>query len=185
MREDKQQLLQQRGLAIWLTGLSGAGKTTVAHALERELHMQGMLVQVLDGDNLRAGINNNLGFSEADRSENIRRVAEVTKLFVETGVITVCCFISPTDAIRKIAKSIVGDSDYFEVFVNTPIEVCEERDVKGLYKKARRGEIGNFTGIHSPYEIPENPGLELTPSDGTPDDMARKIIKAILSKISI
>ena len=136
-RVAKEKLLGQRGLCIWFTGLSGSGKTTIAIALEKELHLKGRLTQILDGDNIRAGINNNLGFSEIDRLENIRRIAEVTKLFVNCGVITICCFVSPTEEIRTIAKSIIGEDDFVEVFVNTPLAVCEQRDVKGLYAKAR------------------------------------------------
>ncbi len=161
-RADKEQLLKQRGTAIWFTGLSGSGKTTIAIALEQELHSRGLLTQILDGDNIRAGINNNLGFSDSDRLENIRRIAEITKLFVGSGIITICCFVSPTEEIRKKAKSIIGPDDFIEVFVNTPIEVCEKRDVKGLYAKARKGEIKDFTGVNAPFETPVNPEIELS-----------------------
>ncbi|MDQ3047130.1 MAG: adenylyl-sulfate kinase [Bacteroidota bacterium] len=160
-RADKQQLLGQQGVAVWFTGLSGSGKTTIAVALEKELNKQGFLTQVLDGDNIRAGINNNLGFSESERMENIRRIAEITKLFVNCGVITICCFVSPTSEIRAIAKSIIGEKDLVEVFVNTPIAICEQRDVKGLYAKARKGEILDFTGVNAPFEPPANPDIEL------------------------
>ena len=161
-RADKEKLLKQKGIAIWFTGLSGSGKTTIAIALEKELHAKGMFTQILDGDNIRAGINNNLGFSDTDRIENIRRIAEITKLFVNSGIITICCFVSPTEEIRKNAKNIIGATDFIEVFVNTPIEICEQRDVKGLYAKARKGEIKNFTGITAPFEAPVNPTIELT-----------------------
>tara|TARA_B100001109_G_scaffold255824_1_gene261241 strand:+ start:6589 stop:7197 length:609 start_codon:yes stop_codon:yes gene_type:complete len=153
-REEKESVLNQRSKVIWMTGLSGSGKTTIAKYLERELHQLGYLTQLLDGDNIRTGINNNLGFSEEDRTENIRRIAEVSKLFMNCGVITINCFVSPTNAIRKQAKSIIGEEDFVEVFIDTPIEVCESRDVKGLYKKARNGEIKDFTGISAPFEAP-------------------------------
>ncbi len=161
IRADKEKLLQQKGICIWFTGLSGSGKTTIAIALEKELRKKGLLTQILDGDNIRAGINNNLGFSDEDRTENIRRIAEITKLFVNCGVITICCFVSPTEKIRTLAKSIIGEKDFFEIFVNTPIEVCEKRDVKGLYAKARKGEIKDFTGVNAPFEEPKNPFLIL------------------------
>ena len=144
-----------------MTGLSGSGKTTLAIALERKLAEAGMLTQVLDGDNVRAGINNNLGFSDGDRAENIRRIAELSKLFLNCGIVTINCFVSPTKAIRARAREIIGSEDFIEVYVNAPLEVCEERDVKGLYKKARAGEIKDFTGIDSPFEAPEQPELEI------------------------
>lgn len=179
-RADKEQLLKQKGMAIWFTGLSGAGKTTIAIALERELYKKGFLSQILDGDNIRSGINCNLGFSDADRIENIRRIAEVAKLFVECGIITICCFISPTDEIRTIAKNIIGKNDFVEVFVNTPLEICEKRDVKGLYAKARRGEIKDFTGIDAPFEKPENPTIEITDALSI-----EECVKKILAKINL
>ena len=140
-RQDKERLLGQRGLMIWFTGLSGSGKSTVAIALERELHKRGLLCRILDGDNIRCGINNNLGFSPADRVENIRRIAEVGKLFVDTGIITIAAFISPNNDLREMAAKIIGKDNFVEVYISTPIEVCEQRDVKGLYAKARRGRI--------------------------------------------
>ena len=151
-REDKENLLNQRGLMIWFTGLSGSGKSTIAIALERELHKKGLLCRILDGDNIRTGINNNLGFSESDRIENIRRIAEVSKLFVDTGIITIAAFISPNNDIRKMASDIIGKDDFMEIYISTPLEECEKRDVKGLYAKARKGEITNFTGISAPFE---------------------------------
>ncbi|MBK9761756.1 MAG: adenylyl-sulfate kinase [Flavobacteriales bacterium] len=160
-RTDKEALLGQHGACIWMTGLSGSGKSTIAITLERELHNFGRFCVVLDGDNVRTGINNNLGFSDADRTENIRRIAEVAKLFVEQGVIVVCCFVSPTIAIREQAKAIIGSDDFFEVFVDTPLDVCEQRDVKGLYAKARKGEVKDFTGISAPFEAPSSPALVL------------------------
>ncbi|RMH64704.1 MAG: adenylyl-sulfate kinase [Calditrichaeota bacterium] len=159
-RAAKEEKLRQHAAVFWLTGLSGSGKSTLAIALENALFELGYLTQILDGDNIRSGINNNLGFSEDDRRENIRRIAEVARLFVQCGVITINSFVSPTRAMRQQAREIIGD-DFYEIYVNAPLEVCEERDVKGLYKKARRGEIPNFTGIHQPYEAPTHPDLEI------------------------
>lgn len=158
-RKDKERQLQQHGRVLWLTGLSGSGKSTIATALERQLYAKGYTTQLLDGDNIRAGINNNLGFSAADRSENIRRIAEVAKLFVQSGLVTICSFVSPTIAIRAQAQSIIGTNDFIEVFVDCPLEVCEQRDVKGLYAKARAGEIKQFTGIDAPFEPPLAPTI--------------------------
>ncbi len=163
-REDKETLLGQRGVMLWFTGLSGSGKSTVAVALERELHRRGRLCRILDGDNIRTGINANLGFSEADRKENIRRIAEVSKLFVDTGIITIAAFISPTEEMRQMAAEIIGRNDFKEIYISTPLEECERRDVKGLYAKARLGEIKNFTGISSPFEAPVAPALSLDTS---------------------
>ena len=160
-RKDREALLKQKGIMIWFTGLSGSGKSTLAIALEGELYKQGILCRILDGDNIRSGINNNLGFSEADRTENIRRIAEVSKLFVDCGIVTIAAFISPTHAIRRMASEIIGEDDFLEVYVSTPIEECERRDVKGLYAKARRGEIKEFTGISSPFEAPEHPFISM------------------------
>ena len=160
-REDKQVLLKQKAKVIWLTGLSGSGKTTLGSALEKELYKKGFLTQILDGDNVRSGINKNLKFTEEDRLENIRRISEVTKLFINCGVITINCFITPTESIRQIARDIIGEENIIEVFVNTPLAVCERRDVKGLYKKARSGELKNFTGISSPFEIPKEAKIEI------------------------
>lgn len=177
-RADKEKLLNQKGVAIWFTGLSGSGKTTIAIELEKLLHEKGLLTQILDGDNIRAGINNNLGFSEIDRIENIRRIAEVTKLFVNCGVVTICCFVSPTEEIRNNAKDIIGSTDFIEVFVNTSLEICEQRDVKGLYAKARKGEIKDFTGISAPFEAPKNPRIELTEALSI-EESAKKILEII------
>jgi adenylylsulfate kinase len=177
-RADKEQILGQRGIAIWFSGLSGSGKTTIAIALEKELHAKGLLTQILDGDNIRAGINNNLGFSDEDRIENIRRIAEVTKLFVNSGIITICCFVSPTEEIRNTARKIIGATDFIEVFVNTPLEICEKRDVKGLYAKARKGEIKDFTGITAPFEKPLHPAIEITDNLSV-EESVKKIIEKI------
>lgn len=160
-RADKEALLQQRSKVLWFTGLSGSGKSTIAQGLEARLYSDGFLTQVLDGDNIRSGINNNLGFSLADREENIRRVAEIAKLYLHSGVITIVSFISPTREAREYARRIIGEDDFLEIYINAPIEVCEARDVKGLYQKARRGEIREFSGIDSPYEAPEHPSLEI------------------------
>ncbi|HQU59299.1 MAG TPA: adenylyl-sulfate kinase, partial [Saprospiraceae bacterium] len=160
-REDRERRLNQRSKVVWLTGLSGSGKSTIAQHLERRLYNEGYFAQVLDGDNIRHGINNNLGFSEEDRQENIRRIAEVAKLYVQSGLITINSFISPTRDIRQMARDIIGDEDFIEVFINAPLEVCEARDVKGLYEKARAGQIKGFTGIDAPYEAPETPALEV------------------------
>ena len=156
-RADKEAQLKQRSLVVWATGLSGSGKSTIAKGLEALLHQNGFVCMVLDGDNVRSGINNNLGFSPDDRTENIRRIAEVAKLFLNCGIVTICSFVSPTIAIRQQAKDIIGEKDFVEVFINTPLEVCEARDVKGLYKKARKGEIKGFTGIDAPFEAPPPP----------------------------
>jgi len=163
-RSDKEKLLHQRGLMVWFTGLSGSGKSTMALGVERELYQRGILCSILDGDNIRSGINNNLGFSAEDRRENIRRIAEVGKLFVQTGIVTLACFVSPTNEIRRMARNIIGESDFKEVYVSTPLEICEKRDVKGLYARARRGEVKNFTGISAPFEAPEKPTLDIDTS---------------------
>jgi adenylylsulfate kinase len=175
-RKDKERLLKQKGIAIWLTGLSGAGKTSIAIGLEKWFHEKGMLTQVLDADNIREGLNSDLGFSDADRTENIRRISEVAKLFVNNGFITICCFVSPTAHIRNIAKKIIGNEDFLEVFVNTPLEVCEKRDVKGLYARARKGEIKDFTGIDSPFETPTDPHIQLDTNDKSVEDCVKLII---------
>ena len=154
-RRDKEKLLGQKGVMIWFTGLSGSGKSTIAMALERQLHSGGTLCRILDGDNIRSGINNNLGFSADDRKENIRRIAEVGKLFVDTGIVTIAAFISPTEELRNLASEIIGKEDFIEVYVSTPLEECEKRDVKGLYAKAREGRIKEFTGISAPFEVPK------------------------------
>ncbi|HSH68200.1 MAG TPA: adenylyl-sulfate kinase [Bacteroidia bacterium] len=179
LRADKESLLNQQGKAIWFTGLSGSGKTTIAIALEKELNAKGLLTQILDGDNIRAGINNNLGFSDADRTENVRRIAEITKLFVNCGIITICCFVSPTEEIRSVARKIIGGDDFLEVFVNTPLATCEERDVKGLYAKARKGEIKDFTGITAPFEAPLAPAVELKTNELTVHQSVQKIVEKL------
>jgi adenylylsulfate kinase len=160
-REFRETKLGQRSKVIWLTGLSGSGKSTIGLALEKRLFQENFVAQLLDGDNIRSGINKNLGFSEEDRKENIRRIAEIAKLYLSSGIITINSFISPTAETRNIAKEIVGDGDFLEIYINAPMATCESRDVKGLYKKARAGEIQGFTGVNQAYEEPENPALEL------------------------
>ena len=183
-RKDREALLKQKGIMIWFTGLSGSGKSTLAIALEGELYKQGILCRILDGDNIRSGINNNLGFSEADRTENIRRIAEVSKLFVDCGIVTIAAFISPTHAIRRMASEIIGEDDFLEVYVSTPIEACERRDVKGLYAKARRGEIKEFTGISSPFEAPEHPFISIDTSRQSLADSVKVLLEAVSPKIT-
>ena len=182
-KEKKEKLLNQKGKVFWLTGLSGSGKTTIALQLEKELFKLGFVVQILDGDNIRAGINNNLSFSENDRNENIRRIAEVSKLFLNCGIITINCFVSPTIKMRQSAKKIIGKENYYEIFINADLETCEKRDVKGLYKKARNGEIKNFTGIDSKYEKPINPSLVIKTAQLSIDQSIEIILKNVLPQI--
>ena len=181
-RQDKETLLEQRGVMLWFTGLSGSGKSTVAIALERELHKRGKLCRILDGDNIRTGINAGLTFSPEDRKENIRRIAEVGKLFVDTGIITIAAFVSPTNEVRDLARSIIGEEDFKEIFISTPIEECERRDVKGLYDRARRGEVKEFTGISAPFEAPENPALSLDTSVLSLEESVEKILQLLFGK---
>lgn len=175
-RADKEQLLGQRGVMLWFTGLSGSGKSTVAIALERELQRRGLLCRILDGDNIRTGINANLGFSPEDRRENIRRIAEVAKLFVDTGIITIAAFISPTEEVRRMAAGIIGPDDFKEIYISTPIEECERRDVKGLYARARRGEIKDFTGVSAPFEAPAAPALSLDTSRLSLEESVKRLL---------
>lgn len=182
-REDKEELLGQRGTAIWMTGLSGSGKSTIGVLLEKMLHHRGILTRLLDGDNVRTGINNNLGFSDSDRMENIRRIAEVNKLFVDCGIVTINCFVSPTIEIRDQARAIIGADNFVEVFINTSLEVCEERDVKGLYKKARAGEIEDFTGVSAPFEAPPHPDLVIDTAHREPEESARELFDGIENRI--
>jgi len=182
-REDKESLLHQRGMMVWFTGLSGSGKSTVALGVERELHQRGILCRILDGDNIRAGINNNLGFSAEDRQENIRRIAEIGKLFVQTGIVTLACFVSPTCAIREGARRIVGAEDFKEVYVSTPIEECERRDVKGLYARARRGEVKDFTGVSAPFEAPRHPDLDIDTSVLPLEESVRRVVEMIMQNV--
>ncbi len=182
-RPEKEILLGQKAISIWLIGLSGAGKTTIGSALEKQLIENGVLTQILDGDNIRSGINRNLKFTETDREENIRRIAEVNKLFINCGVVTINCFINPTHETRNFVEHILGKQDIITVFINTPIEICEQRDVKGLYKKARAGELKNFTGIDSPFEAPENPDVTVFTEKSNVEESARHIFNYVIEKI--
>ncbi len=179
-RESKEWLLQQQSRVVWFTGLSGSGKTTIARDAEKALHAMGHVTMLLDGDNVRAGINNNLGFSPDDRRENIRRIAEAARLFLDCGIITLCCFVSPTEELRQLASDIIGANDFIEVYVNTPIEECERRDVKGLYAKARKGEIAEFTGISAPFEPPLHPALELRTEGRSEADCVKELLDYLL-----
>ncbi len=183
-REERELRLGQRAKAFWFTGLSGSGKSTLAIALERKLFEKGYSVVILDGDNIRTGINNNLSFSPEDRIENIRRIAEIAKLFVDNGHICIVSFISPTIEMRQQAKAIIGENDFVEVYINTPLEICESRDVKGLYKKARAGEIKDFTGINAPYEAPLTPEMHITTADQTIDQSLIILSTIAISKIT-
>lgn len=183
-RKDKEDLLHQHSVMIWFTGLSGSGKSTLAIALERELQNRGLLCRILDGDNIRSGINNNLGFTAEDRVENIRRIAEIGKLFVDTGVITIAAFISPNNELREMASNIIGKENFVEVYISTPIEECEKRDVKGLYAKARRGEIKNFTGISAPFEAPEDAALSIDTSKHSVKESVDMLLNLILPKVT-
>ncbi|WP_103984215.1 adenylyl-sulfate kinase [Parabacteroides chinchillae] len=182
-REDKEALLKQHSVMIWFTGLSGSGKSTIAIALERELNKRKLLCRILDGDNIRSGINNNLGFSAEDRIENIRRIAEVSKLFIDTGIITIAAFISPNNEMREMASSIIGKDNFLEIYVSTPLEECERRDVKGLYAKARKGEIKDFTGISAPFEAPSCPALSLDTSKLSVEESVNLLLELILPRV--
>ena len=184
-RGEREKRLQQRSKVLWLTGLSGSGKSTIARFLERKLFEEGFFPQVLDGDNIRSGINNNLSFSPEDRRENIRRIAEVSKLYLHSGIICINSFISPTFAIRAMAKEIIGADNFLEIFVNAPLEICEKRDVKGLYKKARNGEIKGFTGIDAPYEAPQTPALEIRTDQMSIEEATEQLLAFIRPQISI
>jgi adenylylsulfate kinase len=174
-RREKQN--KHRSIIVWFTGLSGSGKSTLAHAVEEELYQAGCRTFVFDGDNVRHGLCANLSFSEEDRHENIRRIGEMSKLFIEAGVIALTAFISPYKVDRDRVRAMVSENDVIEIYCNSPLEVCEGRDVKGLYKKARAGEINNYTGISSPYEKPEHPDLELNTADDSVEDNVEKILK--------
>ncbi len=184
-RSDKERQLGQRGATIWFTGLSGSGKSTIAIALEERLSREGILCRILDGDNIRTGINRGLGFSEEDRRENIRRIAEVCKLFTDTGIVTLAAFVSPTNELRELAREIIGDEDFIEVYVSTPLEECERRDVKGLYAKARRGEIRDFTGITSPFEVPVKPTLTIDTTNRDIESCVDEVYNVIIEKIKL
>lgn len=182
-RTEREKLLHQKAKVFWMTGLSGSGKSTLAIGLQQELHREGKLAYVLDGDNIRSGLNRNLGFSDDDRIENIRRIAEVAKLFADAGVIVICSFVSPTKVIRELAADIIGSSDFHEIFINASLEECEKRDVKGLYAKARKGDITDFTGIHQPFEAPEKPALEIQTGKISESESLEKLIVFVKEKI--
>ena len=181
-REDRERLLGQRGVTVWLTGLSGSGKSTVAVGAERELVSRGHLAYVLDGDNIRHGLNRNLGFSPEDRAENIRRIGEVAKLFTDTGVIVFTSFISPYRADRDAVRALMKPGDFVEVHVAADVATCEERDVKGLYRKARAGEIPEFTGVSAPYEPPEHPELVLDTARETVEESVGRLVRYLEEK---
>ncbi|QLY80116.1 adenylyl-sulfate kinase [Clostridium intestinale] len=174
-REDREELLKQKGAVLWFTGLSGSGKSTVASSLEKRLHDMGKLTYTLDGDNVRHGLNSDLGFSDEDRIENIRRIGEISKLFVDAGMITIATFVSPFREDRQKVRELLG-KDFVEIYIDCPIEVCEKRDPKGIYKKARAGEIKHFTGIDSPYESPINPEIVVSTHLNTLDECVDKLI---------
>ena len=180
LKDEKEKLLNQKGVAIWMTGLSGSGKTTIAKGVEKQLYSKGFITQVLDGDNIRAGISNNLNFTNEDREENIRRVAEISKLFINCGIITLNSFISPTNSIREKAKNLIGKENFIEIFINASIETCEKRDVKGLYEKARKGNLNNFTGISSIFESPKSPDIEVNTTELSINESIKKVVNYIL-----
>ena len=183
-QSDKEKLNGHKGIVLWMFGLSGSGKTTIARSLENELYSRSIHTKLLDGDNLRSGITNNLTFSLEDRVENIRRAAEVSKLFMENGNVVICSLVSPTKDIRKKAKEIIGEG-FKEVFVNAPFEVCAERDVKGLYKKALAGEIKNFTGLDFPFEGAENPFVELRTHEKDLETCQKELVELVLKEIQL
>jgi adenylylsulfate kinase len=184
-REGREQLMNQRATLVWFTGLSGSGKSTLAVQLEAQLHAQGFKTYLLDGDNVRAGLNKDLTFTDEGRVENIRRIGEVSKLLLESGIIVLSAFISPFHADREQVKAIVGATNYIEVFVDTPIEVCEQRDVKGLYKKARAGEVKNFTGIDSPYEQPVKADVTIPTHKLSVDESLALLLDFVLPRIKL
>jgi len=181
--DDRRKLNKHNSFLIWVTGLSGSGKSTIANELQNTLHKKGIKTYILDGDNIRNGINYNLSFSPEDRAENNRRIAEISKLFIDAGIVVIAAFISPYQKDRKEVQNIVSPVNFVEVFVNTSLEECEKRDVKGLYKKARKGEIKNFTGIGAPYEAPQNPDVEIKTEEETVEESVHKIITHIQNKL--
>ena len=181
-RPRRETLNGHRSINLWFTGLSGSGKSTLAHAVEERLHLMGCRTYVFDGDNVRHGLCSDLGFSREDRAENLRRIAEMVKLFVDAGVISLTAFISPLEKDRRRVKEIIGPEDVIEIYCNCPVEVCEQRDVKGLYKKAREGKIKNYTGISAPYEPPKNPDIELQTDKQSIDECIEIIIKELVRR---
>ena len=184
-KTDRNKLNGHDSFVVWFTGLSGSGKSTIANLVENELFKKGIKTFSLDGDNVRKGLNNNLGFTAEDRQENLRRIAEVAKLFVESGSVIIASFISPLKKDRELIKTIIGEDRFIEVFINTSLAECERRDVKGLYKKARAGEIKNFTGIDAPYEKPENPLLEIKTEEEDLADALKRIVLHLEDKLKI
>lgn len=184
-REDRMKVNGHNSFLVWFTGLSGSGKSTIASKVEEKLHKKGVKTYILDGDNVRAGLNRGLGFSDEDRMENLRRIGEVAKLFIDAGIVVLAAFISPKEKEREMVKEIVGKENFVQVFVDCSIEVCEERDVKGLYKKARKGEIKNFIGIDIEYEKPKKSEIIIKSDEMGVDDCADKIIESLLNRISI
>ncbi|WLD24708.1 adenylyl-sulfate kinase [Flavobacterium dauae] len=182
-RKARNSQYKQPSFVLWFTGLSGSGKSTIANVVEQELFKKGFKTYTLDGDNIRSGINKGLSFSEEDRHENLRRIAEVGKLFVDAGIITIAAFVSPLEKDRKLVKDIIGKQDFVEIFVNTSLAECERRDVKGLYKKARAGEIKNFTGIDAPYESPQNPDILIETEKEGIDEVVKKVITFVENKL--
>lgn len=182
---DRQRLLNQKAKLVWFTGLSGSGKSTLAVQLEAQLHANGFATYLLDGDNIRMGLNKDLSFTDEARVENIRRIGEVAKLMLDAGIVVLSAFISPFKADRDQVKQIVGEENYIEVFVDTPIEICEQRDVKGLYKRARAGEVKNFTGIDSPYERPEKPDVVIPTHQMSVDESVALLLKLVEPKIKV
>ena len=184
-KKDRNQLNSHPSFLIWFTGLSGSGKSTLANALEKRLHEAGIHTYSLDGDNIRKGINSDLSFSPEDRTENIRRIAEIARLFVDAGVVVLAAFVSPYKKDRENIAHIVGKDNFVEIFVNTSLEECEKRDVKGLYKKARSGEIKNFTGINAPYEAPEHPDIEVVTDGKEIDESVSFIYEKIKNRLKL
>lgn len=181
-RDRRERLNGHRAVVVWFTGLSGAGKSTLAHAVEEVLHRHGHRTFVLDGDNVRHGLCADLGFSQPDRRENLRRISETAKLFIEAGVITLAAFISPIQADREQGRQIIGADNFIEIYVSCPLEVCEQRDVKGIYRRARTGEIKDFTGLSAPYEPPETPDLTLDTSRASLSESVRLVLSLLHSK---
>ena len=183
-KSEKEKLLKQKGICLWLTGLSGSGKTSIAKAVAKKLHIEGFITKVLDGDNIRLGVNRNLTFREEDRMENIRRTAEISKLFVDCGIVTICCLVSPKKNMRNLAKKIIGKENFNEIFIDTSLEECEIRDTKGLYKRARNGELLNFTGISSTYEKPVNTSLNIPTNKKNIEESSEILYNFVLPLIS-
>lgn len=183
--KDRQKLMNHNSFVLWFTGLSGAGKSTIANTLERELYQKGIHTYCLDGDNVRNGINNDLTFEPHDRKENIRRVAEVSKLLIDSGIVVLATFISPYKTSRETVKNIVGNDNFIEIYINTSLEECIKRDTKGLYKKARKGEIANLTGITAPFEAPETPNIEINTEKTPIEDAVKFIIDYINPKLQL